>query len=554
MSGAQIKTAKESLINKQVEWVSVIETPVENFIRKNELVLSSGIGCGHDPVLFKEFVQDVLNSEASALAIATGRFVFEIPSEVLQLAEEHNFSIIAIPWEVRFSEITQVVITELSNLQRKDLERSEKIQQQLINLILQGKNLSSLATFVEENVDKPVVITDEKGKIKGNGKKSKKFTFEWDNYLQSNILPKPSFEIENSHHPLHTKIQKINLSNETILQMSIINSASNVQGYLFVRLPSAEGSVNSFLSNGIVNILEHAVTTSALWFLRESAIQETEMRLRDDFVWNLAKGEMSSWDEVLTRSSSLGYDVSVYYACIIGYPENLQELHQKNRSNQSSYDDWHQSMIHYLEEEVTHAGKYLNRKTMLTYQRNEVIIFLEVPNEKKNETVNNFLDLLERRLNNLLPGVVVSWGIGQRYEGIMTFRDSFNDAQVALEIGRKKLGHGYRMNYLDTRLDRVLLSLAEHSEIKEIILDTLGALVKYDKQRNMDLIGTFIAYNRNQGNVSKTSRALNFHRQSLLYRLRKIESLTGLTLVDPDDLFLLDLSIKIWLIGSEKNS
>lgn len=65
----------------------------------------------------------------------------------------------------------------------------------------------------------------------------------------------------------------------------------------------------------------------------------------------------------------------------------------------------------------------------------------------------------------------------------------------------------------------------------------------------MDLIGTFIAYNQFHGNVSQTARSLNLHRQSLLYRLRKIESLTGLSLIDPDDLFLLDLSIKIWKIG-----
>lgn len=84
--------------------------------------------------------------------------------------------------------------------------------------------------------------------------------------------------------------------------------------------------------------------------------------------------------------------------------------------------------------------------------------------------------------------------------------------------------------------------------MKDIILSTIQPLVEYDQQRQMDLIGTFSAYNHYQGNVSQTARALNLHRQSLLYRLRKIESLTGLSLVDPDDLFLLELCVRTYRI------
>ena len=45
---------------------------------------------------------------------------------------------------------------------------------------------------------------------------------------------------------------------------------------------------------------------------------------------------------------------------------------------------------------------------------------------------------------------------------------------------------------------------------------------------------------------------LNLHRQSLLYRLKKIESLTNLSLDNPDDVFLLNISIKVWQTGALK--
>ncbi|WP_369405119.1 helix-turn-helix domain-containing protein [Piscibacillus salipiscarius] len=55
-----------------------------------------------------------------------------------------------------------------------------------------------------------------------------------------------------------------------------------------------------------------------------------------------------------------------------------------------------------------------------------------------------------------------------------------------------------------------------------------------------------------KGNVSQTARALNLHRQSLLYRLRNIEKLTKLSLVDADDSFLLEFSVRLWMLNQFK--
>ena len=178
------------------------------------------------------------------------------------------------------------------------------------------------------------------------------------------------------------------------------------------------------------------------------------------------------------------------------------------------------------------------------------LVFLEISLENKKEGVTNFLDLVDRRLRSLLPKVVISWGIGNYNEDILGFKESYQNAKVALNICRNKKGIGNRVMYENTRVDRVLLNLFQNPEMKEIIMTTVEPLLEYNNQRNLDLIETISTYNHYQGNVSKTAKALFLHRQSLLYRLRKIEELTGLSLVDPDDLFLLDLSIKTWKMGN----
>src|SRR5699024_11813285 len=95
----------------------------------------------------------------------------------------------------------------------------------------------------------------------------------------------------------------------------------------------------------------------------------------------------------------------------------------------------------------------------------------------------------------------------------------------------------------------LLVHYTNKKELKTITIATLKTFVDYEKKREMELIDTFIAYDNQNGNVSQAARVLNLHRQSLLYRLRKIESLTNLSLDNPDDVFLLNISIKVWQTG-----
>ncbi|MDQ7860967.1 hypothetical protein RCO48_07935 [Peribacillus frigoritolerans] len=54
-------------------------------------------------------------------------------------------------------------------------------------------------------------------------------------------------------------------------------------------------------------------------------------------------------------------------------------------------------MIRYIEEEIFYAAQSLKREVMMTYQGEQLLIFLEIPSKTENENATNFLDLVERR-------------------------------------------------------------------------------------------------------------------------------------------------------------
>jgi len=553
MKNVRLRTGEEHINNRHVQWISVIEMPVENFVRKNELVLTTAIGCGQDVLILKNFVQDIIASEASALIIALGRHLFDIPIEVLELAEKENFILIEVPWEVRFANIIEEVMGEINHRQFRERERSEKVQQELLRFIIQERELSYILQYIERKVGHPLVITDRAGNIQEKRNHISRLIKNWEDYVLQGVIPTKQVNSFLPHDPMFRKLQFIEVGDISVLQLPIIQVSGYIQGYLFLLIPPYV-AIDTFLTNYIVAVLEHATTTISLWYSRKNAIEETKMRLRSDFVLELAEGNILSWDQANSRARLLGYNLKLPYFCIVGYPENLRKIFDKSKKPTGSFEEWLESMIRYIEEEIVYAAQSLNREIIMTYHDGHLILFIEKTLGQNNEKPTPFLDLIERRLRNLLPDVLLSWGIGNHHEKLTGFKWSYDNANLALKLGRQKNGPGNRTFHEQTRIDRILLSLGKNLEMKEVIFATIEPLIQYDKQRNMDLIGTLSMYNRCQGNVSQTARLLNLHRQSLLYRLRKIESLTGLSIVDPDDLFLLDLCIKSWKLSHLVNT
>ncbi|WP_194841258.1 PucR family transcriptional regulator [Salinibacillus xinjiangensis] len=546
LNQGRLATHPDTVSESIVEWVSVIEMPVENFVRKNEFVLTTGLGCGEDEKLLFQFVKEVIESEASGLAIAIGRYIDQLPSRIIEFANQHHFPIVLLPWNIRFAEVIQVILNALKQEEERLVERNKLIQQELLNLILNNGGLADVANYIEKKLNKGVMITDKRGRIKGKSKGAKKIEKTWKEYLRLEEYSYMVTSFESNQYSTSPNARVISMEEQNVLQF-LVQSASELQGFVIVEGLS-DHEVDDLLDQQTVHLLEHAVTAIALCFLKENTIIETEMKLRDDFVWSLAKEKITSWDHVLSRAKSLKYNVNLPYVCLIGFPENFQDVFQKNLDH-STYEHWEQTITRRIEDEIYYSGKSIACQTMITYQRDHFIIFLEVKNQHINETVHEFFQYLDKRLQQVMPELVLSWGISKT-AGLRCFYESYQEAQKALEIGRRQRGPGHQNRYSDTRVDRALMSLVYHDELKIITDQTIGSLLKYDQERGIDLVNTFVVYSRNRGNVSQTARELNLHRQSLVYRLRKIETLTDCSLDNPDEVFLIDLCIRLWTLGN----
>ncbi|WP_339197629.1 PucR family transcriptional regulator ligand-binding domain-containing protein [Solibacillus sp. FSL R5-0449] len=527
----QAKILNDQLVleNIKVSRVSVIEGPVENFIKENEFVLSSGIGCHDNTESLLNFANEVYQSGAAALAFATGGFyLIDIPKEIIEFANSKNFTIIEIPWEIRFADIIEEVNKMLHKSQQKELSIIKDFQKQLVEMFMSKKPYKDIIDFVELELNLSLLIVDRNGKyISGSADFNK---------IQSNF--KLEFFNDFTYHDFYSSINKVKIDTATAY-CSTISSKDQIHGYFFVLAPNSLS-----LTSEQLNIMEQTILISALWFSSQKEAEEPKFLKQNEYVINLAKH--NNYNQV-SKLEAQGYNFELSYECIVGYLEDSLSFFLKNKNNLDTKESWLVWLSSYIQNELDFISKSYGYKTIFAFDEGEILIFLEARESSLNSPINQILDLIERRLHSVAPGIIISWGIGKHEQGKMCFHESYKKASIAVDIGRKQKGKGMRIYYEDTKIDRLFIDLNNNPDIQTIISDTISSLVEYDERRGMELLHTFISYNENSRNVSQTARALNLHRQSLLYRLKKIESLTGLLLNESEDLFLLELSVRTWL-------
>ena len=89
-------------------------------------------------------------------------------------------------------------------------------------------------------------------------------------------------------------------------------------------------------------------------------------------------------------------------------------------------------------------------------------------------------------------------------------------------------------------LEALLASLGPADQLRAFYEARLGALTEYDRTHGGALVQTLDAYFAAGRSLSAAARRLSTHRNTVRYRLRRFEELTGMNLRHVDDL------VQIW--------
>ncbi len=170
-----------------------------------------------------------------------------------------------------------------------------------------------------------------------------------------------------------------------------------------------------------------------------------------------------------------------------------------------------------------------------------VVLLKALPVGYNREIISKIAKSIVETINSELM-VQVYVGVGTPTESIHDIARSYSDAQLALKIGRVFESDKYILSYDALGIGRLIYQLP--SKLCELFLDEI---FKKESINVLDeeTIQTIYKFFENNLNVSETSRQLFVHRNTLVYRLDKIERLTGLDLRNFDDAVIFKVAILV---------
>ncbi len=474
----------------KVDSISVMEYPIGNFVNTYEIVLSTGIFC-HEELIFREFIEDIIKMDGSALILATGHYIDDIPEKIIELAEKNKLAIITVPWEIKFSDIVKQTYNLLDKVKINEIDKFINIKDRLILMFIEKEPFENILNYISRKLNFELQIADTNNNILAAS----------ENYIF----------VENSKHKYKFKI---NHDTITYAYLYIIDTKNIIRP-----------RKNFYIENINLNIINPLI----LWFEREQTIHEFEIHNKEKFIFDIIDNKFINFEEAVKEGKLYGFDLEKNFIALVSKVDFLA----KSKTYENS--------IKFLKDSSIQLAKKSSRQCLVAYRNTFLIILLE-QNDETVEDAKLYIKKFEAIINEEISNITFYWGIGDIYDNPNSIYFSYKDAVFNLKHSLiYKNEHISTVN--TTREFKIFTEFNKHKKIVEIAKDVLSDLLD---ESNKELLESLECYYINDRNISKTAKDLFLHRQSLNYRLKKIERITNLNLSNPNDIFLLEFCLKLY--------
>lgn len=138
--------------------------------------------------------------------------------------------------------------------------------------------------------------------------------------------------------------------------------------------------------------------------------------------------------------------------------------------------------------------------------------------------------------------VIGASGTGDSYQ---KFADIYQEARDAVEIAKIK-DVGQRVVCIEeAEFWRLLKEISQQPVCRDYVAQKLDKLIEYDQKNESRLLETLESLVNNLGARNTTAACLFLHRNTLMYRIKKIEKLTGYNLSSPNSIIELALALRL---------
>ncbi|MDQ7907517.1 helix-turn-helix domain-containing protein [Phytohabitans sp. ZYX-F-186] len=143
------------------------------------------------------------------------------------------------------------------------------------------------------------------------------------------------------------------------------------------------------------------------------------------------------------------------------------------------------------------------------------------------------------------PGSGVNVGVGGVCRGLADFARSYAEARLAAETTIRMTRLGGVVAFRDLGIQRLLSRVADVEDLRAFAADVLGELVAHERTNSTDYLGTLSVYFQQNDSPKRTAKIMYLHPNTVTYRVRRVEEITGLSLSSYRDRLTVQVALEI---------
>lgn len=518
---------------RHVNWVAILTSwdDIEGQVEPNDLIII--------PPALQSTLKSVdspgILATLAELPVAGLLFIGELGEELPQTAESLNLTVLIAPDTSSVRDIHQAVSLLLLDRQTATSDRAIQLYRQLSAMSREGKGLAAMTEVMSKLTGNIVVVQDKRLEIQAiswpsNTSIDREALVEA--LQQRDALPPVLRNRKAAAKSRQSFWQQLLPIDESATPMgrllSPIISGDRARGYLSVIGPAAELDLFDSLT------VEHGAAACALEMAKAKAVSEAKKALRGDFLEGLLAGSLPK-KESERLEGRLDHNTKEPHAVMV-----INWLGPSRPSLRRLETSVHWVLSNHPRPALVHI-----------YGNQHLVIFQALKNIEDMESAHQLGRRIREQIETEFPESIMIGGISGPARTLADWPTAYDQALQAAQLAeRLKLTNQF-VEFNSLGIYRLLYDLEDQVSVRKFTDEIMGPLVDYDAQNRGSLVKTVEAYFDHHGNISQTAESLFVHRNTLLYRMERIQELTGLHLDQANMRLALHLSLKLWQLRPE---
>jgi purine catabolism regulator len=461
-----------------------------------------------DPRLTLARLLESLAGQGVAGAAVLGR----VSPEARRVGDAHGLPLFSLPATTPLDHVEQAVLRYIVDRRAELHERAQDLHRQLSELALAGRGLPALLARLHELTGVPVVLErDAVVEYVGSGRLS-------DSTSAAIAAERPALEEWLREVPLSAfdppvAVRPLNDGQARLVAPILVQGS--IAGFL--SLLGSDGELGE-MHRLAVGRAAHAC---AIELVRARAVRDARDEVEEELLDVLTAGRPGSHQAARERAKRKGFDVDAPYLVIAAEPAEPGRAPKVRAA-------WERHLA-------------TMRTSALVRERGDSTLALVSLAGKRALEPKDLVEQLHRAARAASGPVALGYGAVRT--GTAEIASGAREAEQALTMGRRLFGPDSATAFKNLGLYRLLYALQPLPELRAFRDDALARLGA--KDRRGVLLQTLAAYLATNGSPTDAADRLHLHRNTVLYRLGRIEDLLGVDLRNAEVRLALHLALKI---------